>query len=152
MLAALAAAELAPAIKAPAAASAAPKVAPNAQASQTPVLPKQSLIPSSKAPAKLKMNSTKSGMKPPAVKDPAKIAAKAASKAELMAFVGNVTGRHQNEKGGHEARGSRGLGKLIAMCSAALLLPILLAVLLVLRARRKEVHPRRTTTRQPANK
>ncbi|KAL1512238.1 hypothetical protein AB1Y20_005500 [Prymnesium parvum] len=73
-------------------------------------------------------------------------ASKAANKAELLSFVSNLTSHHHDanksradhEEGERASHQSRGVGKLIAWCAAALLTPILIASALVVRARRKQ--------------
>jgi hypothetical protein len=94
-----------------------------------------------KAPKTKSSNGTATGGTGRPKEAAAKAAAKAATKAELMAFVGNVTGvRSGSAKADHSSRspsGSRGLGKLIAVCALTFAAPVAIAVLLVLRARRK---------------
>lgn len=72
-----------------------------------------------------------------------KASQKAANKAELMAFVANITTPHASNKSKaeHEERekhGSRGSGNLLLWCSLALLTPIAVALAMVFRSRSQQ--------------
>ena len=127
---------------APAVVTVAPTTKPPSHHNASKVKPPAPPIPP--RPTRTK-NTTSAAAKVKAPAAAAKSTSKAEQKAELLAFVGNLTGRHhdgnrsserdeRDRGGGH----SRGLGKLLALCGAALLLPIAIAVALIVRARRKQ--------------